>query len=689
MNFNETNTFIKGTITAFEDHSIPAGAASDSKNWLTKGDKIELRRGYKVLGTENSGTGSIDGLHVTFKANGTQILYRKRGRKLEYYNTATSDWSEVGSNLFPAAAETDEASFGNYASLAGNQMFICTPNSGPYKIMAANPGSYLDLTDTTKNFQGYIKIKQNRMFLWGRTKDKTGIYGSYIDAAAYTTVTAEATTSLTGTLKAKTPGVFTVTIASPAVFSLTAHGLIAGSSVQFSTTGALPTGLTAGTTYYVIAAGLTADAFEVSTTPGGSAVNTSGSQSGVHTVTEMTRTVFAVAITITGSGELYTDDYNGVLTGSLGGTGTINYTTGAYTLSNSGVGTATYQWENSNNTGITDFTKAATRLAGQGFIFRQDDGGGDVKNVASYGDAEFCLHRLKTWELTLTATDTNATNLIFRENVGIPNWRAAVPTGDGVYYIDDYDLTDPKFRLLTINNISTEVIPIPISDALNLKDYRFDKGVAEENGDLIVFECRHKDSPANDTTFVYDKRYKSFDRLDYAFSCAARYNGALVVGDSISDNVFEVFSGFDDNNSTIANHWEGNLTDLDIATLKKTRRLWVQGELSRDQTLNIYLSTDRGSYVLVGTQNGTDANVDSTPRTVIGSDAVGQATLGGQTSTNVYNYIKEIKLRNGKFKYVKIKFEATGLGYASISTYTFFDIISNQTKLPNKYRSRE
>lgn len=76
---------------------------------------------------------------------------------------------------------------------------------------------------------------------------------------------------------------FTVTIASPAVFSKTAHGLAANDTIIFSTTIALPTGLTAGTVYYVIAAGLTADAFEVSTSQGGAAVNTSGSQSGTHT----------------------------------------------------------------------------------------------------------------------------------------------------------------------------------------------------------------------------------------------------------------------------------------------------------------------------------------------------------------------------------------------------------------------
>ncbi len=83
--------------------------------------------------------------------------------------------------------------------------------------------------------------------------------------------------------------VFTVTIAAPAVFTTpAAHGLVAGREVVFSTTGALPTGLVAGTPYYVIAAGLTATDFEVSATSGGAAINTSGVQSGVQTFRQQT-----------------------------------------------------------------------------------------------------------------------------------------------------------------------------------------------------------------------------------------------------------------------------------------------------------------------------------------------------------------------------------------------------------------
>jgi hypothetical protein len=77
----------------------------------------------------------------------------------------------------------------------------------------------------------------------------------------------------------------TITIASPAVITATAHGYGIGQKVRFTTTGALPTGLTVGTDYFVISAGYGANTFEVSTSIGGSAVNTSGTQSGTHTVT--------------------------------------------------------------------------------------------------------------------------------------------------------------------------------------------------------------------------------------------------------------------------------------------------------------------------------------------------------------------------------------------------------------------
>lgn len=56
------------------------------------------------------------------------------------------------------------------------------------------------------------------------------------------------------------------------LFSRVAHGFVAGDAVRFTgLTGG--TGLTAGKTYFVIAAGLTADVFAVSATLGGATIN--------------------------------------------------------------------------------------------------------------------------------------------------------------------------------------------------------------------------------------------------------------------------------------------------------------------------------------------------------------------------------------------------------------------------------
>lgn len=90
---------------------------------------------------------------------------------------------------------------------------------------------------------------------------------------------------------------FTVTIASPGVFTWAGHGLANGTPVVLTTTGALPTGLTAGMEYFVI--DRTAHTFRLAATRGGAAINTSGSQSGTHTATSRVHDVFEFATPIT------------------------------------------------------------------------------------------------------------------------------------------------------------------------------------------------------------------------------------------------------------------------------------------------------------------------------------------------------------------------------------------------------
>lgn len=83
------------------------------------------------------------------------------------------------------------------------------------------------------------------------------------------------------------PATFTITIATPAVITKTGHGLTNGQRVRFTTTGALPTGVTPGFDYIV--AVINANTFRICTSPQNAFaeiyVATSGTQSGVHNYT--------------------------------------------------------------------------------------------------------------------------------------------------------------------------------------------------------------------------------------------------------------------------------------------------------------------------------------------------------------------------------------------------------------------
>ena len=90
----------------------------------------------------------------------------------------------------------------------------------------------------------------------------------------------------------------TITIASPGVVTLpSGFNFIDGTTLQLLTTGALPTGLSVGTVYFVVSS--TGSTFSLATTAGGTPIVTSGSQSGVQFVS-------ARGINLTSIGDAYT-----------------------------------------------------------------------------------------------------------------------------------------------------------------------------------------------------------------------------------------------------------------------------------------------------------------------------------------------------------------------------------------------
>ena len=73
----------------------------------------------------------------------------------------------------------------------------------------------------------------------------------------------------------------TITIASPGVVTWNSHNLVNGDIVVFTSSGSLPTGITSGSQYFVVNAAT--NTFQIALNRGGTAINTTGSQSGIHT----------------------------------------------------------------------------------------------------------------------------------------------------------------------------------------------------------------------------------------------------------------------------------------------------------------------------------------------------------------------------------------------------------------------
>lgn len=723
-------TFKDGLVNRIEPKDAPRGSASDCLNWHILGDHIELRRGRALLGTEIVGAGRVSGLKVLRKFDGTQYPFYTYARKVMYHDVASNTNTEVSSDFLPSTVLGsddlgEDISIESYNSPAGNMGYLSSPNSGFYKIAVANPGSIVDLMQ--KEYRGKIKIKQNRTFLWDRKDvfggaDKTGIYHSHVDGTdnvyAFTKQEELATgdgitKTFSGTLafkasnsketcffvviagaKSVATGTTAITQAVAAQVTSTTHGLAVGDTVVFDSV--------VGMTQINSMVGV------VLTVPD---ANT------------FTVNIDTTAFTAYSSGgnvskaERFIDDRNGVLASVDGGTGTINYATGAYSVTffNAVVNlkkvVAQYFREDSTKEsnpvqygGIANFEFSSTRKAGEGNVFRQDDGGGNFMTAESLENIEYCLHEFKTWALTIGIPDdtTGTSNLIFRDNVGIPYHRAARATGKGIFYVDVLG-ENPIIRVLDYGQFASKVIPRSVSDALKLDSYNFNTAVMFEWADYIVLSCKSATATVNDRIFMYNKVWKSWEIHGYRVSVMDILNGSLIGGDSGSNNIFKLFSGLTDEEALIENFYITNDDNLDIEGIKTVNIMRIAGYIGIGQGLKVSYSVDNEPFVEIGGSDedvggvmvhhplieGNGSYVDLSQRKLIGSTTIGEQLVGGgQDPTNaIYAspYALQFRVGTKRFESIRLKFEATAIGYVSVSEYAFVDVREKGLHQPTKY----
>lgn len=193
-----------------------------------------------------------------------------------------------------------------------------------------------------------------------------------------------------------TVGTFTITIASPGVVTLVGHGLLTSDPIYITTTGALPTGLTTNTRYWVIK--VTDDTFRLATSQAnadaGTAINTSGSQSGVHT---LRRSPYGVG---NGSTTFNVPDYRGRVLVGLDASQTEFNTLGK------SVGAKTHTHPLSGN--------GYALITGQGGLFHQGKRSGVTAwayNVEKTGFGEAAASGNETTASNLGGTTDNGSTL--------------------------------------------------------------------------------------------------------------------------------------------------------------------------------------------------------------------------------------------------------------------------------------
>lgn len=501
---------------------------------------------------------------------------------------------------------------------------------GIFKFHNANPGSYIDLYDPAKNFKAKGIVDKARMIIWDIENDPTGLRGSFIDSQTSTVYTS-VSNEVVGT----------------------------GNGVQTVFTGTL--------------------AFK-------------GSNPKAN--------CFGLLLNMNPSGIVASDDFNGVLSGA-GVTGTINYITGAFSLTfTTPPAGATqirisYQWENSNNKGVTDFTYSATRLAGEGFIIRQDEGGDAIQNVILGLDGSYySIKKYSIYRLTLDSTDTKPYNEVYRKDLGIPYWQAATATGRGIIFINSANPSKPQLTVLEKNPLGDNIIPTVLVPHFKFEDFQYDQAVFETWEDYIVIACRTTSSLTNNRLLLVNITANTVDTYAYRAKCLKKDAGDLYAGDTITDNTYKLFNGFDDDGAVIDNQWTSRGEKHGTERLKKYRRQRIKGVIQSGQVVGVYLETDDGSFQKIGTIRGDAETIDNTAAGTVGSSMVGSSMVGGMETNDpnavtVYGFFFELKLRTGKFRKRRIRFIAEKFGYVAINFLSDWDIMTFEERIPKRFRRKQ
>jgi hypothetical protein len=445
----------------------------------------------------------------------------------------------------------------------------------------------------------------------------------------------EATRTLTGVeaVTGVSLGTCTITIASPGVITRVAHGLAVGDPVRFTTTGALPTGLTASTTYYVISAGLTADEFQVSATSGGAAVNTSGSQSGVHTLTDRSMPsvtvgdiVWQTVITLANPGAInsnFKQDLIGVQLNQL-------------ILAS----TKSQEIYISADDDYTNFTLTSPRAPGDPAKLTMDNyctcivpvdtlDQTDNSLIFGGGTSEFFKMKYQLSE-DLTGELVRMVKLKTAASSGIISKDAIVAIKNAAAYIS----REPSFD--TLGSVESMDGPqnVPISDSIknDFDEYDFTDAHAKYWKRSVYIAV-----PREGLILIYDLQRRLWQPPQtIAIGRLAVIEDWLYGHSSVTNETYKLFVGTNDNGvfiPQVARFAYNNAGDR--SRIKNVSEYWTDGYITAGGELTMYMNLGFEGYLGIKSMSilGSDSDI-VVPQSgsMLGDEPLGVLPLGGATS---------------------------------------------------------
>jgi len=307
---HDTAGLITGSITS-ASNANPAVVTTTAAHGLSTGDIITVVGSTRTQCNVTSsitvtGATTFTMPVVTGGSAGTGGSFRRQASDINGQHIAT--WVSATTFTIPKA---------NYSVLTGGAMAVTTTtptantaDGAVWKISAVTANTFTlnyagvsgfpSMTLTAAGTGGIATKTTSLALRW--TVKNDGEYDGDIVAETntFTKYGSGDTTSFRGTcnyitpelnsllgIEATTGGVVTGVSATD-LFTRTTHGFSAGDLVVFTVSGggAVPGGITAGLRYYVVSSGLTANAFKVSATSGGTAIDLTSDSTATVTVTK-------------------------------------------------------------------------------------------------------------------------------------------------------------------------------------------------------------------------------------------------------------------------------------------------------------------------------------------------------------------------------------------------------------------